>query len=449
MPVALSLLPIYLLGLGSFMLWLFPKQSFQINCKFFAIVLSGGICINYFLLMAIPSLTVSFLVGSIFAALGLTIYFYKRSQFTSFGNFSPYVAGILVFLLLSYPPYILFRPLVDHDARSIWFMHGKMIHHLGGLYDHRDWHNPAHQFSHLDYPKLIPSLAAQIAWLGGVWNDFVPKISIFVLYVSCILAFLAYFKNSFRRFLYLLLSLLAVKKWICNGYMDGYVAWATGASVLALIHYMKDQKYDDLILFISMASIALGLKNEGALAILMAEIFFIIYLKAKWREVLTSFKHYSVASILPLLILPLGFVAWLIKKNEWHLNNDLDIGTRSFGRILMRLKGDGPALFFNSILNDEKTMLITFVVILVLLGLMFLRGIKITWQMLTPFLVAMAYGIGLFCVYMATTWDLQLQLDTSIERTVLILKVLLNLSIVSILCSSNLFDLRKKIKEAL
>src|SRR5258706_16435582 len=59
--------------------------------------------------------------------------------------------------------------------------HAKMIYTAGAFGQSTGWQNPVVAFSHPDYPNLVPTLAAQAAFVVGFWNEYIPKISLFFM----------------------------------------------------------------------------------------------------------------------------------------------------------------------------------------------------------------------------------------------------------------------------
>lgn len=82
---------------------------------------------------------------------------------------------------------ILCDPLWAHDARSIWFFAAKIIYYAHGLGNASTWAFPDSYLYHFDYPKLIPIFAAQSALVAGFWNEYIPKLSLFLLFVPVLL----------------------------------------------------------------------------------------------------------------------------------------------------------------------------------------------------------------------------------------------------------------------
>src|SRR5690606_22315355 len=111
-------------------------------------------------------------------------------------------------------------------------------------------------FSHTDYPKLIATLAAQVAWIGGVWNEYAPLSALIVLFVLE-LALLAYVLDDAVE-LGIVLALLAligtavdgesVFSALSNGYMDAHLAVLAPLALACLVRAARRGSLFDLTL---------------------------------------------------------------------------------------------------------------------------------------------------------------------------------------------------------
>ena len=81
-------------------------------------------------------------------------------------------AGALVLLYPNVLYWILRRPVVDWDARSIWFFHARVLFVDGGL-DPSVFTDPV--YLHSAYPLLLPIQGAWLAFLQGGWDDVTAK----------------------------------------------------------------------------------------------------------------------------------------------------------------------------------------------------------------------------------------------------------------------------------
>jgi len=128
--------------------------------------------------------------------------------------------------------------------------------------------DPSIGFSHLDYPNLVPTLAAQFAFIMGFWNEYLPKISLFFILVPAVIFIFSFERRSFSFIALLITSLFTMNPWIWNGYMDGYLAIYFALSMLLFGRYLDTGKIQDLLSSILCLFLLLYLKNEGALAVI-------------------------------------------------------------------------------------------------------------------------------------------------------------------------------------
>ena len=74
-------------------------------------------------------------------------------------------------------------PLYESDARSCWFFHGKALYLAGGV-DPSFFTNPLYAWSLPDYPLLLPSSAAWMAFCQGGWDDYSSKAFLLLNFAS-------------------------------------------------------------------------------------------------------------------------------------------------------------------------------------------------------------------------------------------------------------------------
>ena len=111
-------------------------------------------------------------------------------------------------------PQNLFRtaPRLGRPVR--WFFHAKMIWTQGALNEYAGWTDPSLQWSHPEYPKLIPALAAQVAFLKKYWNEVIPKASLFIILVPALFWVFSFFKKNLNFLLLVLLLFFSLSWWL-------------------------------------------------------------------------------------------------------------------------------------------------------------------------------------------------------------------------------------------
>src|SRR5688572_27931074 len=154
-----------------------------------------GILLNYCLMLTGLTITRVFIAGLILAAWGA----WRFS--TAFRIGLPQAGivpvGCVICVLVVYYFKILSEPLEHADARSIWFFHARMIWTEGALSQSAGWNHPSITgFTNPDYPKLVPALAAQLAYVKGYWNEFFPKGSLLLMLVPLTLWVFSFYQKS-------------------------------------------------------------------------------------------------------------------------------------------------------------------------------------------------------------------------------------------------------------
>jgi hypothetical protein len=180
------------------------------------------------------------------------------------------VAALLLVALLAR---VMAEPIAAWDARSVWYFHAKVLFYGDHSLDQALWTTPSIRWSNVDYPKLNAVWAA--LWMKGFagWNEFLPKVSLFLLEVPVVLLCLGFSRATLTRGLLLAMLLFRMDQQLWNGYMDGVLAGYAGLGVLAGyaglgvlygIRYVRDGDRLDLTTVLVVSGLCLGLKNEGA-----------------------------------------------------------------------------------------------------------------------------------------------------------------------------------------
>lgn len=312
----------------------------------------------------------------------------------------------LLFILLG----AIGTPIVDWDARSIWFFHAKRIYIDGSIYaqldNYADW-------SHNDYPNIFPSLAASIAHSFGRWNEVLPKLSVVLLISPCLLVFKDKIKNTNLLAMFLILLAWMCREILINGYADGLLGLLTLASILIITDLTKDNRLFEsphftainLALLSSLLTIICLLKNEGLLIFLILTFIFI----AIRRNKVSTY----IACTIPLVVY---LFSWKIYLLKFGVHNDLMV-PGLFSRILGRL-------------NNHSELSLILVKILSKSGLYFalIFGAIFTsrrnWKHCLPGAAFIAaYSAALFSIYLSTPADLAWHIATSLSRTFLTINI--------------------------
>jgi len=328
------------------------------------------------------------------------------------------------FILLLYYFTILSDPLLAwQDAHEIWFFHAKMIWSAESINLTAGWHNPSVQFSHVDYPKLIPALAAQLSYVLGYWNEYTPKLSLFLILIPPIFWLFSFYSRSFSFLFLVLVFPFGFKNYLWNGCMDGYVAFYSAISMLLFGRYLKHRRLLDLMSGKCCLALLSNIKNEGILIALIGMLSIIItgILSSKFKLIEIK-KLFSIYRLGWLAVIISPCIIWsFFYKYKWRLTNDLQIGTtEAFFRIMNRCY-DGvslPLILKNIFFYDESAIwlaLFAFIASFILMAV--LKRHTFSW--IPGVITAIVYYVCLIIIYLLTPKDLSWHLSTSVQRVML------------------------------
>ena len=384
------------------------------------LMLISGLIINYGIILCFQTLLSSLIVGCIISIFGLSCFTFTFSRYHNRHKASVASLFILMgisFICLIFLSPIVAEPLAAWDARSIWFFHAKMIYVAGSIGRSAGWQDPSIVFSHPDYPDLVPALAAQVAYVMGFWNEYLPKISLFFMLVPAVAWLFTFARRSFS-FIILLLIPFCFYDQIWNGFMDGYLALYFSIAMLLLGRYINSSQPVDLFSSLSCLIALPYIKNEGILAALVGLfLILLVCILKKNPHTLKNIFNFKWKYYLACLIALIPFALWSLYKQQWNLSNDLGIGTtQSFLNIGRRLT-DGSVRFIFQYLFPQIAGA------LLLLGFLYLASIAwkkpLVKESLPAIIAASIYLLGITIVYLLTPQDLVSHLASSVERTML------------------------------
>lgn len=386
--------------------------------------LALGILFNYFLNMVSPSFFWSIVLGCLIIVASLFTYKRYKELWAprSFSIFGSFELMIWMALIVALSTSILFEGIGAWDSRSIWFFHAKISFSNSGFAFTDAWTEPAYlEFTHMDYPKLVPSNAGQLAWIVGFWNEFIPKTSLLIIFATAMAIALSYARGVLS-FLALFVVLIPVAgNWYGNGYMDGYLTIFGSFALLGILGWLYFRDTTDLVLSILSLGICFGLKNESMLMfVTIAAVLLptILLLKPRLKSLAESFFTLSGSLLSFCALSAAGSIAWWSKKSQWSLTNDLT-STLSSEKVLARLTDiDAVRLIYNS-LTQGQLFLFVFIFAEFYVLICFTRGVSAKAKLLAivPGLGAILYFLGLFMIYLGTPYDLNWHLGTSADRT--------------------------------
>lgn len=318
-----------------------------------------------------------------------------------------WMLGIVAVLLVL----ALGSPTDEWDPRSIWMLHAKRIYLENSLYAQLDGYA---NFSHNDYPSLLPLWSATAAKLVGHWNEIFPKAAATLLLLPPLLLIARSLRTWWAAGLVAAAVLEVGGRYLVDGYMDAFLAvYAVAALAMALQPRggNGESAWLNLAAYAALSAVLTLIKNEGAvLAILVAVVAVATVLLRDRRVPWTLLAAFAV-SMLPL-------VAWKLAVAGANLGNDLAQSDLK-AQLLARLPDLAPTVLILKALLRSAVW-----APLVLLLVLWAR----TWR--TPaaraaLLVAVGYFGVLFAVYLSTPHDLVWHLATSAKRVALPVQLLL------------------------
>lgn len=421
-------------GLGVFCIAVLGyKQIYSCNnvqdyFKLYAVLMCIGILANYGICLIVQSLHWCLILSSSISFLGFLYFLFNHRNL---GLIPPqvkfwdlFIASSMVLVIVLYCIPILMEPLSAWDARSIWFFHGKMIFLRGGLYCDAGWLHPSVNFMHVDYPKLLPILAAQVTYVVGYWNEYIPKMSLLFLLMPALLWVFGFLEKSISSLVLILIVPFGLKEWLWNGYMDGYLALYYSIMIISVACYLKDGHSVDIIAYFVFFFMLLNFKNEGLVVGVSTMPFWIlmyIQYKGLYGDTVRCAAIIDNKGIVGMLIGILPFIVWNIYKIQWNLTNDLEMLTeKAYLRIYSRIM-DGS---YRVVLSDlGKQVCLSLFLFVGLMGISVICLKRLAREAVFALMAGGIYFTCLVMVYLATPHDVLWHLKTSSDRTMLAVNV--------------------------
>ncbi len=257
-----------------------------------SLFLSLLILVNYlFLSLNFPTIFIK--INFIFFLLTILLFYF----YNLFENVYLKIFFLFLFIIS------LGTPIFEWDPRSIWLFHAKRIFYDGSIYSVAD--NYA-DFSHNEYPNLVPAFSASLALLVGYWNEVLPKLSFLFMYLPpLILVYVLLKKEIYIIFLSIVFFIIG--KFLFNGWADGLVAvYFSISALLMYLLFVNDEEEKNLLYyflaFCFFTTLTL-IKNEGIalLSILFIVTLIIKILKGKLKKNLNKFI-YLLFSFIPIIL---------------------------------------------------------------------------------------------------------------------------------------------------
>ena len=423
--IVLSLFTFYLYALGYA---LTSQVGDRVRlCDRLGLGIAVGMLVNFALMLSGQTITRVFAAGAIVASWGVYQLLKRFKTRAPIGLRTLVVPALsfacLAYVLSLYYAEVLSEPLEHWDARSIWFFHAKMIWTEGALRQSAGWNHPSLAFSNPDYPKLVPSIAAQLGYLKGYWNEFLPKGSLLVMLVPLSLWVFSFFEKSLSFVLLLCMFFFGFGAWLWNGYMDGYVALYAGVALLLFGRYLAESRNADLYAGMCALGLAANIKNEGLLVGLcvltaMALISVARYHTDLWSSTQRLIGNGMFVKILIISLAPM--VMWAICKRAWGLQNDLagdPMGgvTRLWNRLI---DGATPQYLLQFLTVRANAIWVAAGLVAIIAALSSYRRAGLHPGAIVAASTAALYFVGIAAVYLTTPHDiLPYYLLTSATRT--------------------------------
>jgi len=306
-------------------------------------------------------------------------------------------------------------PTFEWDPRSIWLFHAKRIFYDQSIFSIMD--NYA-EFSHNEYPNLVPAFASSLAVLVGHWNEVFPKLSFLLMFLPPLILTYAFLKDT-QYLIFLSIVFFTIGKFLFNGWADGLVAIYFGLSAFLMYllfiidtNFLKNRLLFYLLAFCFFVSLTL-IKNEGIalLFILFTTTFLIKLYKGELRKVISKLAYLSI-SFLPIIL-------WQLFCYSKGIGNDY-INTNTLLNLLPRLNDiNNYKLISYFLFLNEKF----FIALIFFLVSFWVKPNKELFSFVS--IVIIMYIFILFFIYLSTPYDFYWQLNSTAARLIRSLSFLL------------------------
>ena len=423
---ALSLFLPVLFGMGWLVLHLNPvlvrepARTRQDAARLLSLSLMLGLLCNYAVVLIAGGLAVSFGIAAVMAAVGLFLAVRNKRTLAGVLGLGWLAWLTIAVLAVLYAALILFLPLNDWDARSIWLFHGKMIFYNGqAMNAAAGWDQPLAAFSHPGYPEMAPVLTAQFAALAGFWNEYFPKAGLLALLVPALIGLFSFIRKPGLSGVYLLaMALFLLGGMLWNGYVDGYLALYAGLACLFLGRWLTSNDQLDALSGIAALAVTASLKNEGDLLILTAAISLAALLLFQRRtlgplkDLIAGRTWFITAAAF------LGPLVWLVLKHRWHLPSEVPASPTDLQLISTRISQGAVSTIVVALLLTAEVAKAAGILACTLIAAWFVKK-RIPAAAWFLALTAALYGSAMFWIYLTTNNDLAWHLGTSAARTML------------------------------
>ena len=296
------------------------------------------------------------------------------------------------------------EPAINWDLRSIYLFHAKRIFFDDSIYSIVD--NYA-QFSHNDYPLLVPAFSSSFAFLVGYWHEIFPKSAFTFIYLPPLIFLSSYLNN--KKYI-----IFFIGQYLFNGGADGIVSvyFITCAFCFYYIFFEKNNKKIDSIFYILTVLFCTSLsliKNEG-LALLLVIFTTTVLIKLFEKKMLNS------EFIKKIIFLSVSFLPMLLWKLFCYKNNIANdyVNANFLDQVLSRISAlENYELFFHYFFFSNEKIIIALAIFLISFYVNFNK--KLFYYSL---LIFFSYLTIILLIHFSTPLDYVHQLETSSFRIV-------------------------------
>ena len=302
------------------------------------------------------------------------------------------------------------EPAINWDLRSIYLFHAKRIFFDDSIYSIVD--NYA-QFSHNDYPLLVPAFSSSFAFLVGYWHEIFPKSAFTFIYLPPLI-FLSSYLNNKKYIIFLSVLIFFIGQYLFNGGADGIVSvyFITCAFCFYYIFFEKNNKKIDSIFYILTVLFCTSLsliKNEG-LALLLVIFTTTVLIKLFEKKMLNS---EFIKKIIFLSVSFLPMLLWKLFCYKNNIGNDY-VNANFLDQVLSRISAlENYELFFHYFFFSNEKIIIALAIFLISFYVNFNK--KLFYYSL---LIFFSYLTIILLIHFSTPLDYVHQLETSSFRIV-------------------------------
>lgn len=429
----LSLIAIAALLLG-FLLNKLLRKKVNLKLSIFQSYLSGLIIVYLFVLFGV---SLTFLIHGLFCFSITVLLFYsyhfyciKKLKFELTPIIYILVFSILAFYLSKELLYsIIYEPILEWDARSIWYFKAKQLYFANGFNETTGIDGLfSMKNSHAEYPILIPVLGAFIAEYVGYWNEFLPKSNLIFLWLGVILAFISFRNMHLLSKLLIFFTLIIISpNLLTNGYLDVWLGIYSALSILFFIEYVNTFNSEYLLNGLICIVFCNYIKHDAVLITIsiITSFIFLNLITKNWRQIRCILNR--IRKLIPIIsILMLPFFIWIFYKNKWNTKTDFEFekllqittldNTFSFDKLYQIANSFiTPVGFFELVivLSTFSTVTIIYFKFRQFPNQFIKNGIIVCFF---PIISAILFAIGMHILYCISAVDLTWHLATSSDR---------------------------------